>query len=246
MWSDIVKKFPAFQVQSEGLKDHMYCDSVGKVTTGMGNLLKPISMALELPWKVRATGAKATPEQITEDYNTCLTYYAEVTARDASAAAPLYKERTKLYLTSDDVHALVDRRVKGFATACAVAFGVKEWNAFPADAQMVCLAISWAIGVAPRWPVRKKADLHAAVLAGDFKKAATLCSLPVTKKVQMREWKNKAFKFMFENADIAKQMGGASPTLMWPEKYAYDADSGIAWTVDSMPATAPGKSNVKY
>ena len=46
--------------RGEGCISHMYLDTVGKVTVGVGNMLPTAEAAVELPFIDRDTGASAT------------------------------------------------------------------------------------------------------------------------------------------------------------------------------------------
>lgn len=51
MKASVLKNFVAFSQPLEGLLTFMYTDSLGLVTTGLGNLIDPVSLALPLPWR---------------------------------------------------------------------------------------------------------------------------------------------------------------------------------------------------
>jgi GH24 family phage-related lysozyme (muramidase) len=54
--------------RGEGCINHMYLDTVGKVTIGVGNMLPSVEAAQELPFFNRETGKTATPEEIQTDF----------------------------------------------------------------------------------------------------------------------------------------------------------------------------------
>jgi GH24 family phage-related lysozyme (muramidase) len=56
--------FPTFTERFEGHCTFLYCDVKGLVTTGRGNLVDPMSLALPLPWQI--DGSPATEAQVVD------------------------------------------------------------------------------------------------------------------------------------------------------------------------------------
>jgi GH24 family phage-related lysozyme (muramidase) len=55
-------------VPSEGYVEHMYLDTKGLVTVGIGNMLPSVAAAQALPFVNRSTGNRATADEIAADY----------------------------------------------------------------------------------------------------------------------------------------------------------------------------------
>ena len=55
MWDSVKQGFRAFTLPLEGEIAWMYLDTLGLVTVGLGNLIDPVELALELPFVYRAT-----------------------------------------------------------------------------------------------------------------------------------------------------------------------------------------------
>ncbi len=88
----------------EGSYDFMYLDTVGLVTTGVGNLLKTADDACELPWN-KPDGEPATEDEIRQGWE-------DVKGSKAGLRATAYKSVCGLRLADDDVKALVDTRLE--------------------------------------------------------------------------------------------------------------------------------------
>lgn len=131
----------------EGSTDFMYLDmhkaSDGTldplVTTGIGDLIDPVEMALRLPWRHRADNRLATPEEIQEAWNT---------VKSRKDLAPLggghFRNVTDLYLAPEDVSSLVQSKLKSDETILRQEF--PAYDVWPADAQLALLGMSWAMG----------------------------------------------------------------------------------------------------
>src|SRR4051812_32439367 len=90
---------------SEGNIAHMYLDSVGKVTVGIGNLLSTAVAASELAFVNRATAEKATQVEIAGDF--------EAVSRQAwPRVARFYRSFTALVLPGPQIDELFHRRVE--------------------------------------------------------------------------------------------------------------------------------------
>jgi GH24 family phage-related lysozyme (muramidase) len=63
-WQDFRKEIKV----SEGSIPHMYLDTVGKVTIGVGNMLPNVAAAQKLAFVVRTTKKKAIKDQIETDF----------------------------------------------------------------------------------------------------------------------------------------------------------------------------------
>lgn len=124
----------------------MYCDVRGLVTTGIGNLIDPVSAALALHW-VRADGfADARPDEVTAEW-------IDV-KRSRQRGKNLILTASSL---SDVFHAQLERN------EALLAKRWPNWADWPADAQLGAHSCAWAAGAA--WAAPK---FDAAVAALDF------------------------------------------------------------------------------
>ena len=77
--------------EGEGCVPHMYLDTVGKVTVGVGNMLKKASSAANLPFVLEATGAVASNEQVEVEFDFQPTYFAEVGSSEERFCAIVWR-----------------------------------------------------------------------------------------------------------------------------------------------------------
>lgn len=144
----VLDNFIAFSTHFEGRTSWMYLDTHDPplVTTGIGNLIDPVSLALELPWK-HPNGLPATQSEIYEEWG-------RVKNAVDHAHGPLswWKINAKLGLDSVDIDALVLSKAREFERILARRF--PSWDNWPAPAQLATLSLSWAMGPGfhfPKW-----------------------------------------------------------------------------------------------
>lgn len=138
-WSSVIANFVKIQTQWEGYLDYMYTDSIGLVTTGMGNLIDPVTRALQLAWYHRVGNSIATPDEVAEEWQ-------RVKAAHVPGAydAPKDVRITSLYLHPEAIQSLVQTTLEvneGILCGWLTNFG-----SFPADAQMCIHGMAWAMG----------------------------------------------------------------------------------------------------
>ena len=97
----VANKWLSINSQWEGYLPYMYLDVRGLVTTGMGNLIDPISLATALPWQ-RADGSPASQSEI-------VAAWQAVKARTdlESGYGQAYAQVTSLRLSKEAINALV-------------------------------------------------------------------------------------------------------------------------------------------
>ena len=88
-------------VRAEGRVDHMYLDTKGLVTVGVGFLLSTLDSAIRLNFQ--RDGRKATEEEIAIDYGT-------VKIQSKGMMANYYKRFTHCYLSDEEIDLLLDER----------------------------------------------------------------------------------------------------------------------------------------
>jgi GH24 family phage-related lysozyme (muramidase) len=135
MWPSVSKAFVDFNTPLEGCLTFMYTDARGLVTTGMGNLVDPVSLALALPWK--------NPDGSLTDAGTIQAQWQAVKNGPVNSsvnAGPL----TTIRLDKDGVTQAVAAQLALNEAAAAAAF--PAWAQWPADAQMAVHSMMWAMG----------------------------------------------------------------------------------------------------
>ena len=81
----------------EGSINHMYLDTVGKVTVGVGNMLPNIESAKALPFVLEDSSKPASQEDIKNDFE-------NVSEQQLGMFAQRYHNYTKLVLTEKDIY----------------------------------------------------------------------------------------------------------------------------------------------
>jgi len=106
-----IKKHIRKKIQHyEGNILHMYLDSKGYITVGVGCLIDSVSKAQKLPFINAKTKRKATPIEIKADYDNVKKQYNKT----ATYRASYYKKHTKLILTQTEIDNLFNRQIAGF------------------------------------------------------------------------------------------------------------------------------------
>jgi GH24 family phage-related lysozyme (muramidase) len=161
----VADKWVAFNRDLEGELRHMYLDTKGLCTTGLGNLIDPLSHALSLPW-MRPDGRLASEHEIAREWR-IVKGRQDMAPRGGVAFGAI----TTLRLQPVDVAALIRRKLFQFDGQLRERFGA-QWDEWPASAQMACLSMSWALGAKFKFP-----KFSAAARSGDFLGMAAECEM---------------------------------------------------------------------
>lgn len=158
-WDDVRADFEHW----EGKCSHMYLDTVGFVTVGVGKMLPNASAARALAFVRRSDGAAATAEEITADYN-------QVAKQARGMLAASYKPYTKLDLPGSVIGDLLRKMVDDFDRQLDADFA--GYANYPACAKRALLDMIYNLGTAG---LLKFKQFKASVEAGDWKMAAERC-----------------------------------------------------------------------
>lgn len=163
-----IKVFLEQSVRLEGYVPYMYLDVKGLVTTGIGNLIDPMPLGGNLPWKHKSDGRMATQSEYSREWQ--LVKNTTTLAKHGHRAAAGI---TQLRLDEKDVHTLVDQVRARFWGILERRFPkINEW---PADAQLATMSMAWACG-----PWFRFGNLETALNAGNFRAAAASCTINST------------------------------------------------------------------
>ncbi|MGH8085991.1 MAG: hypothetical protein ACREPV_12060 [Lysobacter sp.] len=130
---------------------HMYCDSKGHVTVGVGHLLASVSDA-KLCAFVDHSGRRATADQIAEDYDSVKK------APEGNNAAGFYRAYTKLVLPNHEIDRLTERHIASFHRELRVIYG--EFDRFPSPVRLALFDLIFNVGATDlrtKWPSMNKA-----------------------------------------------------------------------------------------
>lgn len=168
----------------EGRIPHMYLDSEGYVTTGVGNLLATAQAAIALVWNWRDQEGEPGEVEISDEWQ-------RVHRAVAGMDAHVYRRLTTMDLVDSEITRLFNRRVDEFETSLQHAF--PAFAAWPEPAQLAVLDMAFNLGAAAlanRWP-----KLKACLLRQDWINAAANCHRP-----QSREARNLVVRNLFFEA----------------------------------------------
>lgn len=201
------EQYHAFSAPLEGRVPTMYCDCLGLITTGVGNLINTEWQAKALPWKL-ADGSMADTADVMADWQKLAAGRAYYAARKWT----VYAKTMRCHLDDAAIDALCQKQL-----AANEATYRKRWphfDEFPADAQLAIHSMGWAVGAAF---YQKFPNLSACIDRQDWEGCVASCKIREDGNpgVVPRNAKNR---FCFHNASLAAKSGGCIPvdTLYWP------------------------------
>jgi len=204
-YASVRNGFLAFSKPLEGRVHWMYLDIKGLVTTGIGNLIDPVGLALKLPFVHGGDGSPASEDEIRAEWQRL--------KDDQSLAQKGHKACegiTELRLTDAAIDQIVLAKFDGNDRVLRQAFS--NWNDWPADAQLGAHSIAWAgAGFPTRWK-----DFRAAAEARDWKTAAAQSHIDETGNPGVKQ-RNAANALLFHNADLVESSDLDRATLFYPE-----------------------------
>jgi hypothetical protein len=189
---DAVRKvFRSFSEGFEGSVPHMYLDVKGLVTVGVGNLIDAVELARSLPFRFKTSGAPANSDQITAEWAK-LKQNPELAREGAKACEAV----TQLDLSDDAIESLILARVTSNEDFLKRQPWFKDFDEWPADAQLGLLSMAWAMGPAgPEQFLR----FRTACQQLDFNTAAKECKMNETGNPGLVP-RNRANVTLFSNA----------------------------------------------
>lgn len=232
----VLDKWQLFSEDLEGRCYHLYLDSKGLMTTGVGNLVDTFVEVAALPWK-RPDGSRASREEVAAAY-------ASVRAKTDWALIGgnnrLWRSLTSIRLSPEDVDALVRRKLNSNHAILEKRF--PEIGDWPADAELFLHSWAWAVGANGHFPLMNEAlrlkDFGAAMLectiTHDGKKAyGTLVTRNERNRVLLRNASRvQAFHFdpevVYWPDDLSALVKEAETLSELPEAPSTEDDGGAA------------------
>lgn len=200
MHASVAAAWYAFNEQFEGALPFMYLDVKGLVTTGVGNLIDPISAAVGLPWK-NPDGTRASQAAIRAAWET-----VKNKPGWRLRGGVIYGSLTTIRLDWPDVEALVRKKLRQIESDIVARF--PAFDAWPADAQMGILSMAWAMG--PHFDFPRFAS---AARRQDFATCADECAISTVGNPGVAP-RNRANAQLFRHAANAVE---SLSTLHWLE-----------------------------
>jgi GH24 family phage-related lysozyme (muramidase) len=167
MKKTVLDIFPSFTEKFEGYVAYMYLDVKGLVTCGCGNLIDPVSQAVNLPF-TKKDGTKASKVEIIAEW-TSIKLHTEL-AKEGHKSAQKY---CNLRLSDEAISNLVRSKLEQNEDYLIKHY-FADFNFWPADAQLAVLSMAWALGAGfpTKWTTLKNA-----CLAHDWLAAAKNCHI---------------------------------------------------------------------
>jgi hypothetical protein len=201
----VLAKWHQFSEPLEGRVHSMYLDIKGLVTTGVGNLIDSVTEAQKLPWK-HADARLASKDEVAAAWRE-LKSRQDLSRLHWKYAASL----NDLRLTDADIDALVESKLHSNERELRKAY--PNWDDFPADAQLGCLSMAWAVG--PGFP-RIFANFSRYAVQQDWGNAK-LCATIKTAGNPGVIPRNENNEICFGNAAIVVQYALDRSVLHWPD-----------------------------
>lgn len=148
----------------EGTIAHMYLDTVGKVTVGVGNMLPNAAAAQLLGFLQRGDDTAATRDQINNEF-------AFILRQKMGRPAGSYEQYTKLYLPEDAIDRLLAARIVTFESGVRADF--PQYESFPPAAKLALMDMVFNLG--NRGLVTKFPSLARAAKNQDWAECAAQC-----------------------------------------------------------------------
>ncbi len=145
----------------EGTILHMYLDSKGYVTVGIGHLLSSVSNAQKLPFINAKTTKKATAAEIKTDYES-------IKKQTKNRVASYYKKHTKLKLTQPEIDKLTNKHIETFHKELKKIY--PDFDTYSSDVRLALFDLIFNLGMTNlknKWPTLNK---H--IKAKEWQKAA--------------------------------------------------------------------------
>lgn len=211
MRASVLSNFVTFNTPLEGLLSFMYLDQLGYVTTGMGDLIDPVSAALGLSW-TNSNGSAASSSDITAAWNAVDAQRTQAkgtlqTGGLAMQGGGVFGSLTTIRLTPAAIQQTVSAQLNSNETYARKYF--PNWDDFCADAQMGILSMQWAMGAA--FPATFT-QFTAAANSGDWTTASAQSVFRGT-GVQARINQDK---ILFGNAQVVADKSLDPDALYWP------------------------------
>jgi hypothetical protein len=207
MHAAILTKWHEFSEPLEGRVHWLYADVKQLLTAGVGNLADPVALALQMPWKL-PDGTLAPELEVRQQWAAVKAQAAYLSKRHYKYAAPL----STIRLTDEDIDTFVAKRLATTERALRKYF--PDWNEFPADAQLGCLSMAWAVG--DGFPTIFK-NFTRAANQHDWTAAIACCRIKTDNNPGVIP-RNRRNELCFENAATVIERSGDRSVLHWPER----------------------------
>ncbi len=169
----------------EGTIPHMYLDSKGYITVGIGHLITSVANAQLISFVDAKTNKKATAAEIKTDYD-------NVIKQTNNRVASYYKKYTALKITQSEIDKLTNKHIDTFYKELKRIY--TSFDTYPSEVRLALFDLIFNLGMTDlrnNWPTFNK---H--IKALDWQKAANNSS----RKPPVSAARNKYVKGLLEKA----------------------------------------------
>jgi len=124
----------------EGLVEHMYLDTKGYVTVGIGHLISSVDAAQKLNFIHTEDHQKASANDIKTDYDT-------VKKQTKGLLSGNYKKYTTLQLGKTDIDALTTMHIDSFEKELNIIYGSTAFASYPAEVRLALFDMIFNLGM---------------------------------------------------------------------------------------------------
>lgn len=149
----------------EGRVPHMYLDTKGFVTVGVGHLLKDAAAAKQIAFIVRETGQPASAKQIEEEFNKF-----KALVSDKNKIAKAYKRHSELIITDSLMDKQVEQHIMNFEKELKRLYGESEFQTYPDNVKLALFDMIFNLGMTTLKNSFPNFNKH--IKARNFKQAA--------------------------------------------------------------------------
>jgi GH24 family phage-related lysozyme (muramidase) len=151
--------------QYEGRVEHMYLDTKGYVTVGVGHMMSSAEEAKKVAFVNAASGAAATKKEIEDEYTL-------IKSKPFGTAYPAkrFKSYTKLKLTDSTINEITNKHIASFEGELKLIYGATEFKAYPENAKLALFDMIFNLGMSKLktgYP-----NFNKYIKANDYKNAA--------------------------------------------------------------------------
>ncbi len=193
--------FIKFSEPFEGAVYHMYLDMKGLVSVGIGNLIEPIQLGWNYPWR-RQDGTLASQSEYIAEWN-LINGKPELAQQGWTGATRF----CTLHLTPDDVATLCYAKMD--SNELHLRIRVPNFDEHPTDAQLMLHSWAWAVGPDANYPRMLKL-----IVAKEY--AAAVAECDINPKVGTIILRNAANRQLLLNAQWEKDNESDPEVLLYP------------------------------
>lgn len=128
--------------QYEGRVEHMYLDTRGYVTVGVGHMMDTAEDAKKVAFVNAASGSPATKKEIEDEY-------ALIKSKPFGSAYPArrFKSFTKLKLTDSTINEVTNKHISSFESELKQIYGATEFNTHPENVKLALFDMIFNLGM---------------------------------------------------------------------------------------------------